>query len=96
MLGEWDSAVPLAARGDGPEGMEAEEDVPGQERGSACHFPLTVKMLSLFLFHRDENKRTCLRNLFPRALKKYFQKYFYGPKVCQKSVVFHSKRVEKY
>lgn len=56
MLGEWNKAVPVAARGDGPEGMEAEANIPGQERGCVCHFPLTVKMLSLFLFYRAENK----------------------------------------
>lgn len=34
MLGECHSAVPVTARGYGPEGMEAEADIPGQERGS--------------------------------------------------------------
>lgn len=56
MLGEWDTAVPVAAREDGPEGMEAEADIPGQERGSVCHSPLTAKMLSLFLFYRAGNR----------------------------------------
>lgn len=28
MLGEWDTAMPVAAREDGPEGMEAEAGIP--------------------------------------------------------------------
>lgn len=54
-------------QGYGPEGVEAEAIFQG--RGSVCHLLLSVKMLSLFLFYRAENKPTCLRRLFLMRLK---------------------------
>lgn len=67
MLGEWDSDVPVAARGMALREWRQRQIFQG--RGSVCHLLLSVKMLSLFLFYRAENKPTCLRRLFLMRLK---------------------------